>query len=51
MQDIDKRSLMWRKFMSSTLQGSVLMVNNYSDNLHSIKNTEDLTNETDVRHI
>ena len=29
--------------MSSTLQASVFMVNNYSDNLHSIKNTEDLT--------
>ena len=30
-------------FMSSTLQASVFMVKNYSDNLHSIKNTEDLT--------
>ena len=30
-------------FMSSTLQASVLMVKNYSDNLHSSKNTEDLT--------
>ena len=29
--------------MSSTLQASVFMVTNYSDNLHSIKNTEDLT--------
>ena len=29
--------------MSSTLQASVLMVKNYSDGLHSIKNTEDLT--------
>ena len=29
--------------MSSTLQASVFMVKNYSDNLHSIKNTEDLT--------
>ena len=30
-------------FMSSTLQASVLMGMNYSDNWHSIKNTEDLT--------
>ena len=27
------------------------MVNNYSDNLCSIKNTEDLTKKTDVRYI
>ena len=30
-------------FKSSTLQASVFMVKNYSDNWHSIKNTEDLT--------
>ena len=30
-------------FMSSTLQPSVFMVKNYSDNWHSIKNTKDLT--------
>ena len=30
-------------FMSSTLQASVFMGKNYSDNWHSIKNTEDLT--------
>ena len=29
--------------MSSTLKASVFMGKNYSDNLHSIKNTEDLT--------
>ena len=29
--------------MSSTLQASVFMVKNYSDKLHSIKNTEDFT--------
>ena len=29
--------------MSSTLQASVFMEKNYSDNWHSIKNTEDLT--------
>ena len=30
-------------FLSSALQASVFMVKNYSDNLHSIKNTDDLT--------
>ena len=39
MQDIDKRSLIWRVFMSSTLEASVSMGKNCSDNLHSIKNT------------
>ena len=38
-----KHSVIWKMFMSSTLQASVFMVENYSDNLHSIKNTEDLT--------
>ena len=42
-KDSDKQSVIWRMFMSSTLQASVFMVKNYSDNLHSIKNTEDLT--------
>ena len=44
MQDIDKRSMIWRMLMSSTLEASVFMVKNYPDNLHSIKNTgKDLT--------
>ena len=38
-QDIDKRSRIWRMFMSSTLEASVFMGKNYSDNLHSIKHT------------
>ena len=42
-KDSDKHSVMWRMFMSSTLQASVFMGKNYSDNWHSIKNTEDLT--------
>ena len=36
MQDIDKRSLIWRLFMSSTLEASAFMGKNYSDNLPSI---------------
>ena len=42
-KDSDKHSVKWRMFMSSTLKASVFMVKNYSDNSHSIKNTEDLT--------
>ena len=37
MQDTDKRFMIWRMFMSSTLEASVFMGKNYSDNLHSIK--------------
>ena len=44
VQDIEKRSMIWRMFTSSTVEASVFMGKNYSDNLHSIKNTgKDLT--------
>ena len=39
MQDIDKRSMIWEMFMSSTLGASVFMGWNYSDNLRSIRGT------------
>ena len=42
-KDSDKHTAIWGMFMSSTLQASVFMEKNYSDNLHSIKNTEELT--------
>ena len=42
-EDSEEHSVIWRMFMSSTLQASVFIVKNYSDNWHSIKNTEDLT--------
>ena len=42
-KDSDKHSVIRRMFMSSSLQASVFMGKNHSDNLHSIKNTEDLT--------
>ena len=52
MQDIDKRSMIWGTFMSSTLEASVFMGKNYSDNLHSIKNYRRSSHlKTDVRHI
>ena len=38
-KDSDKHSSIWRMFMSSTLDASVFMGNNYSENLRSIKNT------------
>ena len=43
MQDIDKRFMIWWMFMSSTVEASVFMGKNYSDNLHSIKKSENLT--------
>ena len=49
MQDIDKHSLIWGLFMSSTLEASVFMGKNYSEILHSIKNTWNQSHvETDV---
>ena len=49
MQDIDKRSTIWGMFMSSTLEASVFMGKNYSEILHSIRNSRKGShNETDV---
>ena len=42
-EDSEEHSVIWRMLMSSTLQASVFMGKNYSDNWHSIENTEDLT--------
>ena len=43
-QDSNKHSSIWRMFMSSSLQASVFMGQNYLEILHSIKNTgKDLT--------
>ena len=42
-EDSEEHSVMWGMFMSSTLQASIFVGKNYSDNLHSTKNTEDLT--------
>ena len=39
----EKHSVIWGMFMSSTLESSVVMGKNHSDNWHSIKNTKDLT--------
>ena len=44
LQDSNKHSRIWRMFMSSTLQASVFMGENYAEILRSIKNTgKDLT--------
>ena len=37
MQDIDKRSMIWRMFMSSTMEASVFMGKNYPEILYFIK--------------
>ena len=42
-EDNGKHFVIWGMFMSSTLESSVFMGKNYSDNWRSIKNTEDLT--------
>ena len=42
-EDSEEHSVIWGMFMSSTLQASVFMGKNYSDNWHSIKNSKDLT--------
>ena len=42
-EDSEEHSVIWRMFMSSTLQASVFMVKTYSDSWHSIKNSKDLT--------
>ena len=42
-EDGEKHTVIWGMFMSSTLESSVFMEKNYSDNWHSIKNTKDLT--------
>ena len=50
-KDSDKHSVIWRMFMSSTLEASAFMEKNYSDNWHSIKKYIKSHNETDDRHI
>ena len=42
-EDSEDHSVVWGMFMSSTLQAPVFMAKNYSDNWHSIKNSQDLT--------
>ena len=39
MKVIDKHPLIWRMFMSSTLEASAFMGKNFSENFHFIKNT------------
>ena len=42
-KDSNKHSVIWRILTSSTLRASVFMGKKYSDNWHSIKNSEVLT--------
>ena len=49
IQDSDKHSVIWRMFMSSTLEASVFMGKEYSESLRSIqKYREQSHDETDV---
>ena len=43
IENSEKHSVMWGTFMSSTLESSVFLGKKYSDNWHSIKNTQDFT--------
>ena len=51
IKDIDKRSMSWGMFKSSTLEASVFMGKKYSDNLHSTKNSGETQLKADVRDI
>ena len=51
MQDSDKHSVILGMFMSSTLEASVFMGKNYSDNLHTKKYRGESHFKADVRHI
>ena len=42
-EDGEKHSVIWRMFMSVTMESAVVMGKNYLDNCHSIANTKDLT--------
>ena len=42
-EDGEKHSVIWRMFMSVTVESAVFMGNNYLNNCHSIANTKDLT--------
>ena len=41
MDDIDKLSLIWRTFMSSSMNAAVFLARDYSENLHSIRYTDE----------
>ena len=43
MEDIDKRSIIWWMFMTSTLEASIFMGKEYSENLRPIKNAGNIT--------
>ena len=48
IQDSNKHSLIWKIFMSSTLEASKLLGKKYSENFRSIEKSEQSHNETDV---
>ena len=48
--DGQKHSMIWRMFMTVTMESAVFMGKNYQNNCHSIANTTDLTLKQNVRH-
>ena len=40
MEGIDKHSLIWRMFMSSSTHAAIFLGKGYSENLHSVRNTD-----------
>ena len=42
-EDSEKHSMIWRMFMSVTMESAVFMGKNYLNNWYSMKNTKDLT--------
>ena len=40
MEGMDKQTLIWRMFMSSSTQAAIFHGRDHSDNLHSVRNTD-----------
>ena len=50
-EDGEKHSMIWRMFMTVTMESAVFMGKNYLNNFQSIVNTTDPHTQTNVRHI
>ena len=49
MEDLDVNTILWRMFMSVTLQAVVHLGNGYAEHLHSIKNQPKRTLKTVIQ--
>ena len=50
-EDGEQHSILWRMFMSVTMESAVFMGKDYLNNCHSIANTKRSHIKTNVRHI